>query len=135
MKKTKSGKRSAAKKGKGAPKNFDEYFARAADPARRMLKEMHTAIRSAMPPGATETISYGMPAFKYEGKLVWYAAFSKHCSLFPSAAAIEAFREELKGFTISKGTIQFAIDKPLPTALVQKIVKRRVAQIHGKKRK
>jgi uncharacterized protein YdhG (YjbR/CyaY superfamily) len=76
-----------------------------------------------------------MPAFKYNGVLVWFAAFSNHCSLFPTAAVIEAFKNELKSFSTSKGTIQFPTDKPLPTALVKKLVKARVAQIDSKKRR
>jgi uncharacterized protein YdhG (YjbR/CyaY superfamily) len=86
-----------------------------------------------VPPEATETISYGMPAFKYKGTLVWFAAFSSHCSLFPTASVIEAFKDELRGFSKSKGTIHFPTDKPLPTALVKKLVKARVAQIESKK--
>jgi len=93
------------------------------------------AIRSAAPPEATETISYGMPAFKYKGVLVWFAAFSKHCSLFPTASVVEAFKNELKGFSTSKGTIHFPTDKPLPTALVKKLVRARVSQIESKKRR
>ena len=88
-----------------------------------------------MPPGATETISYGIPAFKYKGVLVWFAAFSNHCSLFPTAAVIEAFKKELQGFTISKGTIQFPTDKSLPAALIKRMVKARVAQIESKPRR
>ena len=93
------------------------------------------AIRSAAPPEATETISYGMPAFKYKGVLVWFAAFSNHCSLFPTASVVEAFKNELKGFSTSKGTIHFPTDKPLPTALVKKLVRARVSQIESKKRR
>jgi uncharacterized protein YdhG (YjbR/CyaY superfamily) len=98
------------------------------------LNKIRAAIRSAAPREATETISYGIPAFKYNGVLVWFAAFSDHCSLFPTAAVIETFKNELKGFSISKGTIQFPTDKPLPAALVKKMVKARVAQIQSKKR-
>jgi uncharacterized protein YdhG (YjbR/CyaY superfamily) len=65
--------------------------------------------------------------------LVWFAAFSHHCSLFPTASVIEAFKNELKGFVISKGTIQFPADKPLPAALVKKLVKARIVQIERKK--
>jgi len=67
--------------------------------------------------------------------LIWFAAFSNHCSLFPTAAVIEKFKKEVKGFTISKGTIQFPTDKPLPAALVKKMVKARVAQLESKKRR
>ena len=89
---------------------------------------MRAVIRSVVPAEATETISYGIPAFKHNGVLVWFAAFAKHCSLFPKASVIEAFQKELKGFSTSKGTIQFPIDKPLPIALIKKIVKARVAE-------
>ena len=135
MKKVKSGNRSFVGKGSGAPKNVDEYLAGVPEPARSTLNKMRAAIRSAVPPEATETISYGMPAFKHKGVLVWFAAFSNHCSLFPTASVIEAFKSELKGFTTSKGTIHFPTDKPLPAALVKKLVKARVAQNESKKRR
>jgi uncharacterized protein YdhG (YjbR/CyaY superfamily) len=134
MKKMKSGNRGSAAKSKGAPKNVDEYFAGVQERACSTLNELRATIRSVMPSAATETISYGMPAFKHNGVLVWYAAFSKHCSLFPTAAVIELFKTELKGLATSKGTIQFPTDKPLPTALVKKLVKARVAQSENKKR-
>jgi uncharacterized protein YdhG (YjbR/CyaY superfamily) len=135
MKKVKSGNRSSAAKGKGAPKNVDEYLAGVPEPARGTLSKIRAAIRSAVPPEATEAISYGMPMFKYKGPLVWFAAFSNHCSLFPTASVIEAFKNELKGFSTSKGTIHFPTDKPLPIALVKKLVKARVAQNESKKRR
>ena len=135
MKKAKSGNRSSAAKGNGAPKNADEYLAGVPEPARGALNKIRAAIRSAVPPEATEAISYGIPAFKYKGTLVWFAAFSNHCSLFPTASVIEAFKNELKGFSTSKGTIHFPTDKPLPTALVKKLVKARVAQNESKKRR
>jgi uncharacterized protein YdhG (YjbR/CyaY superfamily) len=135
MKEVKSSKRSAAAKGKARPKNIDEYLAGVPEPARSTLNKIRATIRSAAPPEATEIISYGMPAFKHNGVLVWFAAFSKHCSLFPTASVIEAFKDELKAFSISKGTIQFPVDKPLPTALVKKLVKARVAQNESKKRR
>jgi uncharacterized protein YdhG (YjbR/CyaY superfamily) len=144
MKKANFGRRRSAAKGSGArrnprnpknPKNFDEYLAGVPEPARGMLNKMRAAIRSAVPREATETISYRMPAFKHGGVLVWFAAFSNHCSLFPTASVVEAFKNELKGFSTSKGTIQFPTDKPLPTALIKKLVRARVAQIESKKRR
>jgi uncharacterized protein YdhG (YjbR/CyaY superfamily) len=134
MKKVKSGDRSSAVKGRGAAKNIDEYLAGVPEPARGTLNRIRAAIRSAAPPEATEAISYGMPTFKYKGPLVWFAAFSNHCSLFPTASVIEAFKDELKGFSTSKGTIHFTADKPLPTALVKRLVKARVAHQENKKR-
>jgi uncharacterized protein YdhG (YjbR/CyaY superfamily) len=65
---------------------------------------------------------------------VWFAAFSDHCSLFPTASVIKAFKKELKDYRISKGTIQFPVDKPLPADLVKKMVKARIAEMKGKKR-
>ena len=120
---------------RSAPKNIDEYLERIPEPARSTLNKIRAAIRSAAPREATEAISYGIPAFKYKGMLVWFAAFSKHCSLFPTAAVIEEFKDELKGYSISKGTIQFPVDKPLPAALVKELVKARVAQIENHKQR
>ena len=133
MKKVESAKRGAAAKGKSVPKSVDEYLAGVPEPARSTLNKIRAAIRSAVPPEATETNTYRIPAIKYKGVLVWFAAFSNHCSLFPTASVIEAFKKELKGFSTSKGTIQFPTDKPLPTALVKKLVKARVAQVENKK--
>ncbi len=129
----KAGNRDSAAKDKRVSKTVDEYFSSIPEPARSTLSKIRAAIKSAAPPGATEAISYGMPAFKYHGVLVWYAAFSNHCSLFPTASIVEAFRDELKGFSTSKGTIHFPTDKPLPTALVRKLMKARTAQIENKK--
>jgi len=79
-------------------------------------------------PEATEVISYGMPMFKHHGMLVGYAAFKEHCSLFMSTAITSALKKELASYDTSKGTIRFAPDKPLPAALVRKLVKARIAQ-------
>jgi uncharacterized protein YdhG (YjbR/CyaY superfamily) len=127
-------KRSPASSRKGIPKNIDEYLARVPEPALGMLNKMRTAIRSTVPSAATETISYGMPAFRQKEVLVWFAAFSNHCSLFPTASIVEAFKKELEGFYTSKGTIHFPTDKPLPVSLIKKLVKARVAQVEGKNR-
>jgi uncharacterized protein YdhG (YjbR/CyaY superfamily) len=111
----------------GPPQNIDEYLAAVPEPARTTMNKVRTMIRAAAPSAATEAISYGMPAFKYKGSLVAFAAFSNHCSLFPmGSAAIERFKKELEGYQTSKGTIRFPVDKPLPAALVKKIVKARV---------
>ena len=134
MRKTRTEKHSPTPKGKGTLQDVEEYLARLPDPARDMLSKIRDAIRSAAPTEATETISYRMPAFKYKGVLVWYAAFAKHCSLFPTASVLEVFKNELKSFSTSKGTIQFPLDKPLPTDLIKKIVKERVRQIESKQR-
>lgn len=135
MKNAKSGSHSAPAKANSHPRDVDEYFASVPEPARSTLKKMRAAIRSAVPPEATETISYGIPAFRHNGVLVWFAAFANHCSLFPTASVVDAFKGELKGFSTSKGTIHFPIDKPLPISLIKKLVKARVAQKESKKRR
>jgi len=117
-----------------APQSIDQYMAGVPEPARTTLKKMRTAIRSALPSDATETISYRIPAFKRKNILVWFAAFSDHCSLFPTASVIAEFKDELKGYSTSKGTIHFPLDKPPPIALIKKIVKVRVKQDQSKKR-
>jgi uncharacterized protein YdhG (YjbR/CyaY superfamily) len=114
--------------------SVDEYLASVPEPARSTLEQVRAAIRSVVPVETTEGISYGIPTFKYNGPLVWFAAFSKHCSLFPSASVIKAFKEELKEYKISKGTIQFPVDQPLPDALVKKMVKMRLAEASKKNR-
>lgn len=113
---------------KDAPQNIDEYVARVAEPARARLNQLRAAIRSVVPAEATEVISYKIPAFNHNGILVWYAAFSKHCSLFPTASVIRRFKDELKEFSTSKGTVHFPHDKPPPIALIKKMVKARVAE-------
>jgi len=129
MKKAETGTRDSSTKGNLPPKSVEDYLAGVPEPARSTLKKVRAAIRSALPVDATEGISYRIPTFKYKGSLVWYAAFSKHCSLFPgSLAVLKAFKSELKDFHTSKGTIHFPLDKPLPAALLKKIVKARLAE-------
>ncbi len=135
MRRKGSGDRSSAASS-AVPKTVDEYLASVAEPARSTLSKVRAAIRSVVPPDATEAISYGMPAFKYKGTLVYYAAFKNHCSFFPaSSSLIRDFQDELKGYPTSKGTIQFPLDKPLPAALVKKLVKARIAQNELKKQR
>ncbi|MBZ5629859.1 MAG: DUF1801 domain-containing protein [Acidobacteriia bacterium] len=124
-----------AKTGDRVPKTVDEYLAGVPEPARSTLQMIRATIRSAAPAEATEAISYRMPAFKYKGLLMWYAAFADHCSLFPGSSVMVAFKNELKGYSVSKGTIRFPVDKPLPAALVKKLVKARIAENEGKKRR
>ena len=116
-------------------KTVDEYLASVPEPPRGTLEKVRQRIRAAVPPGSTEGLSYGMPAFKHEGKaLVVYAAFKNHCSLFPmSGAVIATLADELKSYTTSKGTIQFPIGKPLPAALIKRVVRARIAERAAKK--
>jgi uncharacterized protein YdhG (YjbR/CyaY superfamily) len=134
VKKAKSKGRKTAKKSRTAAKSVDEYLAGVPEPGRSTLNKIRAAIRSVVPSETTEIISYGIPAFKHDGVLIWYAAFADHCSLFPTAAVIETFKSALKSYTISKGTIQFPLDKPLPAALVKEMVRMRIAQTKSKKR-
>ena len=116
------------------PKDIDEYLAGVPEPARTTLSMVRAAVRSVVPPEATEAIGYRMPMFRYKGGLVAFAAFSKHCSFFPmSLAVIRSLKSELKNFDVSKGTIRFPLDKPLPAALVKKMVKARIAEKEGNK--
>jgi uncharacterized protein YdhG (YjbR/CyaY superfamily) len=135
MPKVKSTRRTPADKRRGATRTVEEYLATVPEGSRVTFNKLRAAIRSAVPRDAVETISYQIPAFKREVVLIWFAAFAKHCSLFPTSAVIEDFKAELRGFSTSKGTIHFPIDKPLPTALVKRIVKARVARVEGKKRR
>ncbi len=112
----------------------ETYLSKVPEPARTTLEKVRAIIRSVVPKETTEGMSYGMPAFRYKGALVAYAAFKDHCSFFPmSAALIDTMKDELKGYRTSKGTLQFATDKPLPAALLKKMVKARVADQEKKK--
>jgi uncharacterized protein YdhG (YjbR/CyaY superfamily) len=114
----------------------EAYLAKVPEPARSTLEKVRATIRSVVPPETTEGLSYGIPAFRYNGGLVGYAAFKNHCSFFPmQASLIDAMKEDLKGYRTSKGTLQFEVDKPLPSALVKKMVKARVAENEQKKTK
>lgn len=125
--------------GKAVPNAVDEYIAAAHEPARAMLTKMRAAIQAALPEDAVEVISYRMPAFKLGKIVVWFAAFRSHCSLFPTAAVIDRYRNELTGYKCSKGTIQFPLDKPLPVALIKRLARASMELIEseraGKKRK
>ena len=103
------------------------------EPARSTLNKVRAAVRSVVPAETEEVISYGIPAFKHKKVLVWYAAFADHCSIFPTAAVIAKFKNDLKGYRVSKGTIQFPVDKALPATLLKKMVKARLAENEGKK--
>ena len=134
MKKAPSASGVTRNRGDAAAQAVDAYLAAVPEPARSTLEKVREVIRSAAPAESTECLSYGIPAFRYKGALVGYAAFKAHCSFFPmSAALIETIKDDLKAYSLSKGTIRFEVDKPLPAALIKKMVKARVAQNEQKK--
>jgi uncharacterized protein YdhG (YjbR/CyaY superfamily) len=114
---------------KKVPKTVEEYLESVPQPARTTLEKVRAVIRSAAPKGTTEIISYGIPTFHYKRGLVAYAAFKDHCSFFPlGSKALDEFKDELKQYRVSKGTLHFSLDKPLPAALIKKIVRARIGQ-------
>lgn len=112
-----------------APTSVEDYLAALPQEPRAALEKLRKTIKAAAPE-ATETISYQMPTLKDQGRfLVSYAAFKDHCSLFPASKAVmEALGEELKPYFSGKGTLRFTADKPIPAALVKKIVKTRIEE-------
>src|SRR5665647_153219 len=112
---------------KKASKTIDEYIAAFPKNIQSILEEMRQTIRNSAPK-AEEAISYQMPTFKLNGNLVYFAAFKKHIGFYPTSSGVEAFKRELAPYEVSKGTIRFPLDRPLPLKLVSRIVKFRVAE-------
>jgi uncharacterized protein YdhG (YjbR/CyaY superfamily) len=113
-------------------KTIDEYLARVSPKQRAALQKLRQTIRAVMP-NAEECISYGIPAFRLNGRsVVFFGAWADHCSFYPgSSVALKKFRDDLKDFETSKGTIRFSPQKPLPSALVKRLVKARIAASVG----
>ena len=110
-----------------------DYLSQVPEPQREALERLRRTIKSIVP-DAVEAISYQIPTFKLNGRmLVSYAAFKHHCSFFPGAGPIEMHANDLKSFQTSKGTIQFTPEHPLSTALVKKLVKTRIKLNEGRK--
>jgi len=110
-----------------------DYLSQVPEPQREALERLRRTIKSIVP-DAVEAISYQIPTFKLNGRmLVSYAAFKHHCSFFPGAGPIEMHANDLKSFQTSKGTIQFTPEHPLSTALVKKLVKTRIKLNGGQK--
>lgn len=113
--------------GAGA-KTIDEYLSDVAEDKRVALQKLRKDIRAAAP-GVAECICYGIPAFRLEGKFMFgFGAGAKHCSFYPGARPIVEHRPLLQGYSVSKGTIRFAAEHPLPTTLVRKLVRTRLSE-------
>src|SRR5215467_1806741 len=108
-------------------RTVDEYLSRLPKTAKDNVEGLRKTIRRAAPQ-AEEVISYNMPAFKWNGMLVWYAAYKKHIGFYPRPSRIEAFKDELADYKTSKGAIQFPLEKGIPVSLVKKIVKFRLKE-------
>ncbi len=116
------------KSGKEAPATIDEYIADFPAGIQQLLEEVRATIKKAAPE-AEETISYAMPAFRYQGKgLVYFAAFKEHIGFYPIPSGMKAFKKELSSYKTGKGSVQFPVDEPMPLKLITDIVKFRVKE-------
>ncbi len=111
-------------------KTIDEYIRAFPPDIKIILEKMRKTIHKAAPE-AIETISYGIPTFRLNGNLVHFAAYKSHIGFYPASSGIEAFKRELASYKLSKGTVQFPLDRPVPYDLVEKIVKFRVKENTG----
>jgi uncharacterized protein YdhG (YjbR/CyaY superfamily) len=113
---------------KAKPKTIDEFLAALSNDKRAALERLRKTIRAAAPK-AEECISYQIPGFRLGGRLlVSFGAAANHCAFYPGAYPVKAHQNELKAYDTSKGTIRFQADRPLPAALVRKLVKTRIAE-------
>ncbi len=104
------------------PTSVEAYINAFQKPTQVLLQQIRTIIRKAVP-DAEEVISYSIPAYKQEGMLVYFAGYEHHIGFYPTASGIRAFQKEIAGYKHSKGAVQFPLGKPLPVALITKIVK------------
>ena len=115
------------------PESIDEYLATLSDDKKAALTKLRKAIRAAAPK-AEECISYGVPGFRLDGRLlVSFGAAARHCAFYPGAWPIEVHGDELQGYDTSKGTVRFPVDKPLPATLVRKLVRARLEERASRK--
>lgn len=115
-------------------KNIDEYISSYPEETQKLLKRIRATIQDAAP-DATEIINYGMPTFTLNGNLVHFAAFKNHIGFYPTPSAIEAFKSEIEKYVWAKGSVQFPMNEPIPYSLIERIVKFRVSENSGKKKK
>ena len=116
------------------PKDIDDYVNRFPEEVRQLLEKICVRIRKAAL-NAKEGISYGIPTFILDGNLVWFAALKSHIGFYPGASGVAAFRKELSAYERAKGSVRFPFDKPLPLALVSRIVKFRLKESLGEEEK
>lgn len=109
------------------PDSIDDYLSRVPLGTREILEELRAVIRRAAPE-ATEKISYQIPTFYLHGNLVHFAAFKHHIGFYPTSSGVEAFKDALAGYKLSRGTIQFPLGRPIPYDLIEAIVRYRVAE-------
>jgi uncharacterized protein YdhG (YjbR/CyaY superfamily) len=109
------------------PKNFEEYIVVFPAETQKILKQLRMTIKKAAP-DAKESISYGMPLFSQNGRLVYFAAFKNHIGFYPMKSGIEAFKEEISAYKWATGSVQFPLQKPLPLKLITQVVKFRVIE-------
>ncbi len=109
------------------PADFIEYILAFPEQTQKLLEQLRTIIKEAAP-DAEEVISYGMPAFRQNGMLVWFGAHANHIGFYPKASGIASFQKELTGYKGAKGTVRFPLDQPLPAGLITEIVKFRVTE-------
>jgi len=114
-------------------KSVEEYLSVFPEVTKSILQEMRNTIKKAAPQ-AEEVISYNMPAYKLNGILVYFAGYANHIGFYPTASGMAAFKREFSVYKNSKGAVQFAIDKPLPLALITKVVKFRISQTQQKQK-
>lgn len=113
------------------PKNIDEYIAGFPPDVQESLQKLRTIVREAAP-DAEETLKYRMPTFVLKENLVHFAAFGKHVGFYPTPSAIEAFSSDLKDYVSAKGSVQFPLNRPVPFALIKRMVQFRVKEIREK---
>jgi len=118
-----------------APANIDEYISSQPAEVQKLLQKVREAIQDAAP-GATEYISYAMPSFKYNGRiLVYFAAHKSHIGFYATPTANIAFKKELAGYKTSKGAVQFPFDRPLPYELIRRMVQFKLVEITSSSKK
>ena len=112
-------------------KTVDEYISAFPANKKKILRQVRQTIKQAAPQ-AEELISYNMPAYRYNGMLVYFAGYKNHIGFYPITSAIKAFKKELAAYEGAKGTVRFPLDKPLPLGLISKMVKFRVKENEAK---